>query len=61
VNFHKAFNEGEFDFTARTGWTDRREKRYTMRKLNRYEEKLSAGKESFLKYRYPINSVSPTE
>jgi len=51
VNFHKKFNEGESDFTGRTGRTDRREKRYAMRKLSRYEEKLSAGKESFLKFR----------
>jgi hypothetical protein len=51
VNFHKEFNEGESDFTARTYRTDCREKRYAMRKLNRYEEKLSAGKESFFKFR----------
>jgi hypothetical protein len=51
VYFHRELNEGESDFTARTGRTDRREKLYAMRKLNRYEEKLSAGKESFLKFR----------
>ena len=51
MNFRKEFNEGESDLTARTGLRDRREKRYPMRKLNRYEEKLSAGKESFLKFR----------
>jgi hypothetical protein len=48
---HLRVNEGESDFTARTGRTDCREKRHAMRKLNRYEEKLSAGKESFLKFR----------
>jgi hypothetical protein len=51
VHFLKEFNEGESDFTARTGLTDSREKLYALRKLNRYEEKLSAGKESFLKFR----------
>jgi len=51
VNFRKEFNEEESDFTGRTGLTDRRGKRYAMRKLNRYEEKLSTGKESFLKFR----------
>jgi len=51
VNFLKEFNEGESDFIARTDLTDHRENRYAMRKLNRYEEKLSTGKESFLKFR----------
>jgi hypothetical protein len=40
VNFHKEFNEGESDFTARTGRTDRREKRYAIRKLNKYGKKI---------------------
>jgi hypothetical protein len=39
---NKEFNEGESDFTARTGRTDRREKLYGVRKLSSYEEKLSA-------------------
>jgi hypothetical protein len=51
VNFHKELNEGKSDFTARTGRTDRRKKRYAVRKLNRYEDKLSAGKDSFFKFR----------
>lgn len=51
MNFHKEFNEEGSDFTARTGRAGRRGKLYAMRELNRYEEKLSAGKESFLKSR----------
>jgi hypothetical protein len=48
--FHKEYNEGESDFTARIGWIEHW-KNCLLRQLNICGEKLLADWESLLKFR----------